>query len=64
MSENILYPKPRYPIGECLILLAISRKSFYERVRIGRYRTTKDGGRTYMTHRQLLEAAEGNRVAL
>ena len=60
MQENIIFPKPRYPINECLVLLDISRKSFYERVRGERYKLTKDGGRSYMTHRQLLDAAEGD----
>ena len=63
MSESIQYPKPRYPIYECLVLLNISRKAFYERVRVGQYKLTKDGGRSYMTHDQLLDAAEGNRAA-
>jgi hypothetical protein len=54
------YPKPRYEIHECLILLAITRKVFYERVREGKYSMTKDGGRSYMTHAQLLAAAEGD----
>jgi len=62
MSNNIQYPKPRYPISECLALLDISRKGFYERVRSRQYRLTKDGGRSYMTHDQLLDAAEGNQA--
>ena len=62
-QECMLYPKPRYPINECLVLLSISRKAFYERVRIDRYQLTRDGGRSYMTHSQLLDAAEGNRAA-
>ena len=63
MQENIIFPKPRYPINECLVLLSISRKAFYERVRIDRYQLTRDGGRSYMTHRQLLDAAKGNQAA-
>ena len=55
-----IYPAPRYSIPHCLILLGIGRKPFYERVRDGRYRITKDGARSYMTHAQLLEAAEGD----
>ena len=60
MTNQIQYPKPRYPIEECLVLLSISRKRFYEQVRVGRYRITKDGRRSYMTHAQLVSAAEGD----
>ena len=55
-----IYPKPRYSIPECLILLDIGRKPFYSRVREGRYAITKDGSRSYMTHDQLLAAARGS----
>ena len=60
MASQIIYPKPRYSIEECLLLLSISRKRFYEQVRSGRYLITKDGRRSYMTHSQLLDAAEGD----
>ena len=56
-----IYPKPRYPIPECLILLSETRKTFYKKVKSGRYSIKKDGSRTYMTHAQLLDAAEGDR---
>ena len=56
-----IYPKPRYAIRECLILLDETRKTFYKKVKSGRYSITKDGSRSYMTHAQLLDAAEGNR---
>ena len=55
-----IYPKPRYSVEECLALLSESRKRFYVKVRSGRYRVTKDGVRTYMTHDQLLDAAQGD----
>lgn len=59
-----LFPKPRYTVAECLILLSEGRKRFYAKVKSGRYSLTKDGGRSYMTHHQLLDAAEGdNRAA-
>ena len=55
------YPKPRYSIPECLILLNETRKTFYKKVKSGRYSITKDGSRSYLTHAQLLDAAEGDR---
>lgn len=60
---QIQYPKPRYSIEECLALLGISRKAFYLNVRKGKYPTTTDGRRRYMTHAQLLAAAEGDNTA-
>jgi hypothetical protein len=54
------FPKPRYSVVECLILLGVTRRTFYQRVRDGRYRITKDGKRSFQTHAQLLEAAEGD----
>lgn len=52
-----VYPKPRYPIPECLYLLDLSESAFYKRVRAGIFEILKDGRRTYMTHDQLTEAA-------
>ena len=57
---NPIYPKPRYNINECLVLLDEGRKTFYTKVKTGRYRLTKDGARSYMTHDQLLDAALGD----
>ena len=62
INTEILYPKPRYPVPECLILLSESRDRYYAKVRSGRYAVTKDGRRTYMTHEQLLDAAMGDEV--
>lgn len=56
-----IFPKPRYTIPECLILLDESRPRFYAKVHRGRYQLTRDGSRAYMTHEQLLDAAEGDR---
>ena len=56
-----VFPKPRYAISECLLLLGEGRKRFYSKVQSGRYRLTKDGSRSCMTHEQLLDAAEGDR---
>lgn len=58
-----IYPKPRYNVSECLILLDETRKTFYAKVKSGRYRLTKDGSRSYMTHDELLRAAEGDNQA-
>lgn len=55
-----IYPKPRYNVSECLILLDETRKTFYAKVKSSRYQITKDGSRTYMTHEQLLDAAKGD----
>ena len=55
-----IYPKPRYNNCECLILLDETRKTFYGKVKSGRYVLTKDGSRSYMTHARLLQAAEGD----
>lgn len=60
INTEILYPKPRYPVPECLVLLGESRDRYYAKVRSGRYNVTKDGRRTYMTHAQLLDAAQGD----
>lgn len=60
MKDSIMYPKPRYSVPECLILLSESRKRFYAKVKAGRYRLTKDGSRSYMLHDDLLRAAEGD----
>ena len=59
INTQILYPKPRYSVTECLVLLGESRDRYYAKVRSGRYQITKDGRRTYMTHPQLLDAARG-----
>ena len=58
-----IYPKPRYSVPDCLILLGESRKTFYSKVKSGRYLLTKDGSRSYMTHAALLDAAEGDHCA-
>jgi len=60
MMQNIIFPKPRYAVEECLVLLGESRKRFYEKVNTGRYTLTKDGRRSYMTHENLLDAATGD----
>ncbi len=57
-----IYPKPRYNVSECLILLDETRKTFYAKVKKGRYQLTKDGSRSYMTHDSLLDAAQGDRA--
>lgn len=57
----VQFPKPRYSVEECLTLLDESRRRFYQKVQSGRYRLTKDGGRSYLTHADLLDAAEGDR---
>ena len=59
----VQYPKPRYSVNECLALLDESRRRFYQKVKSGRYRLIKDGGRSYLTHADLLDAAEGDRDA-
>ena len=58
-----IFPKPRYTIPDCLMLLGESRRRFYEKVKTGRYQITKDGSRSYMTHENLLDAAEGDQAA-
>ncbi len=58
-----IYPKPRYSVDDCLYLLGESRKRFYEKVKCGRYEITKDGRRSYMTHEQLEDAAQGDNIA-
>ena len=63
MQEQVIYPKPRYSVSECLVLLAESRKRFYAKVRTGRYKLTKDGSRSYMLHENLIDAAKGDDVA-
>lgn len=60
MTKDFPYPKPRYSVDQCLVLLGESRKRFYAKVATGRYSITKDGRRSYMTHEQLLDAAEGD----
>ncbi len=55
-----IYPKPRYNVPECLILLDETRKTFYSKVKSGRYQLTKDGSRSYLTHERLLDAAKGD----
>ena len=60
MPQAIIFPKPRYSVAECLILLGESRKTFYAKVKSGRYTLTKDGSRSYLTHAALLDAAEGD----
>ena len=59
-TSEIIFPKPRYTVPECLILLGESRDRFYGKVRSGRYLIIKDGRRTYMLHEQLLGAAQGD----
>ena len=63
IKSIVQYPKPRYSVNECLALLDESRKRFYDKVASGRYRLTKDGGRSYLLHADLLDAAEGDREA-
>lgn len=58
-----VFPAPRYEIPACLILLGVTRKTFYKRVGDDKYQLTKDGGRSYMTHAQLLAAAEGDNTS-
>ena len=58
-TPEIIFPKPRYTVAECLVLLSESRDRFYGKVRSGRYQIIKDGRRTYMTHTQLEDAALG-----
>ncbi len=57
--QNVIYPKPRYSVHDCLALLDESRERFYAKVRSGRYRVIKDGRRTYMLHDDLENAARG-----
>lgn len=59
-GKPLVYPAPRYSIDECLVLLKECRETFYLKVRSGRYHTTQDGRRRYMTHEQLLDAAQGD----
>ncbi len=59
-SPTQLGSKPRYSVPESLELLGVSRWFFYDRVKNGQYRIIKDGGRTFMTHEQLLDAAQGD----
>ena len=59
----VQFPKPRYSIDECLSLLDESRRRFYQKVKSGRYKLTRDGGRSYLLHADLLDAAEGDRKA-
>ena len=63
MTTEVSYPKPRYSIKECLSLLGESRKRFYSKVKSSRYQLTKDGRRSYMTHEQLLDAAQGDQLS-
>ncbi len=58
---NPQYPKPRYSVAECLLLLGEGRKRFYSKVKAGQYHLTKDGRRSYMLHEDLMRAAEGDR---
>ena len=39
-----MYPKPRYNVSECLILLDETRKTFYAKVNRGRYRRKSKAG--------------------
>jgi len=59
-QADIIYPKPRYSVQDCLVLLGESRKRFYQKVAEGRYRLVRDGRRRYMLHEELLEAAKGD----
>lgn len=52
--------KLRYSVKDCIELLGISRKHFYERVKTGRYKTITDGKRRFMTHEQLMAAVQGD----
>ncbi len=51
--------KLRYSVEECLELLGVSKKHFYNQVRDGNYQVIKDGRRTFMTRRQLINASKG-----
>lgn len=57
---SVMYPKPRYTVEDCLVLLGESRDRFYAKVRSGRYQMLKDGRRSYMTHQALEDAAKGD----
>lgn len=59
-KKPVVYPSPRYTVAECLVLLKECNETFYAKVRSGRYKTISDGRRRYMTHPQLLDAAEGD----
>ena len=59
-GKLLVYPAPRYSVGECLVLLKECNETFYVKVRSGRYKTILDGRRRYMTHAQLLDAAQGD----
>lgn len=61
-APEIIFPKPRYTVPECLVLLGESRDRFYGKVKSGRYMIIKDGRRTYMLHQQLEQAALGDEV--
>jgi len=58
-----IFPKPRYTITDCLMLLGETRKRFYAKVKTGRYQIRKDGSRSYMLHADLLDAAKGDDVS-
>lgn len=58
MAESL--DKLRYGLEECLEQLGVSRATFFRRVKDGRYQVTKDGGRTFMSHEQLVAAAGGD----
>lgn len=47
MAENG-FP-PRNTVAETLAILKISRPTFYERVKHGQLKITKDGGRTFVS---------------
>ena len=52
--------KIRYSVTECLAMLGVSRKTFYDRVRAGKYETITDGRRRFMTQEQLIAASKGD----
>lgn len=52
--------KMRYSLAECLEQLGVSRTTFFRRVHAGKYRVIKDGGLTFMSHAQLVDAAGGD----
>ena len=61
MAETEQKPqKLRYSLPECLEQLGVSRATFFRRVKAGKYKAIKDGGRTFMSHAQLINAAGGD----
>jgi len=53
----MIHAKPRYRLGEGLVLLGLSRAKGYQRVKEGRLNVTYDGGTPFLT------AAEIDRYA-